>query len=97
LRNAVNSIGYIKIDVEGHELSVIEGGLKTIQNLKPIIQIELRVNEDSCDKVISTLTGLGYEGVMLCDGREIPLSEYKEVASKKFGFLGHRDFIFESI
>lgn len=97
LENLVESMDYLKIDVEGHELPVIQGGLKTIKKLKPIIQIELRVHEPSCDKVISTLTDLGYRGVMLCDGQEIPISLYKTVPSKYFGLLGHRDFIFESV
>ncbi len=95
--NDISSIGYMKIDVEGHELSVIKGGINSIRNFKPIIQIELRVDKDSCDKVISILNELGYDGVMLLDGREIPILQYKNFGSKYFGFSGHRDFIFQPI
>ncbi len=94
-QHGVTSMGYLKIDVEGHELSVIRGGLKTLQKLKPIIQVELRVHEESCDQVIQTLLGLGYRGFMCCDDKEVPIEDYKQTPSAKFGFIGHRDFVFE--
>jgi len=34
------NISFIKIDVEGHEFSVIEGSIKTIINCRPVIWIE---------------------------------------------------------
>jgi FkbM family methyltransferase len=36
-----NKIGFIKIDVEGHEKNVLMGGLNTIKNNKPILLIEI--------------------------------------------------------
>jgi FkbM family methyltransferase len=92
---APSNIRYIKIDVEGHELSVIRGGLKSISSFQPIIQIELRVHEKSCDEIITILSNIGYQGFMYCNGQEIPIANYKQVPSAKFGFEGHRDFIFQ--
>jgi len=37
-----NKIGFIKIDVEGHEKNVLKGGLKTISINKPILLIEIQ-------------------------------------------------------
>ena len=37
-----NKIGFIKIDVEGHELEVIEGGLDTIKKNMPILLVEIQ-------------------------------------------------------
>lgn len=34
------NLHYIKIDTEGHEISVIKGGLETIARFKPIISVE---------------------------------------------------------
>ena len=36
-----NKIGFIKIDVEGHEKNVLKGGLNTIKKNKPILLIEI--------------------------------------------------------
>lgn len=36
----IKNISFIKIDIEGHELSAIEGAIKTIIQSKPIIWIE---------------------------------------------------------
>jgi FkbM family methyltransferase len=91
----VDTIAFMKVDVEGHELSVINGALEMLQRTRPIVQIELRVHEPSCDQVISVFSALGYRGFMFCDGREIPVSDYQKVPSFRFGFTGHRDFFFE--
>jgi hypothetical protein len=40
--NNVQGIDLIKIDVEGFEMKVLEGGLKTIEKLHPKLFIELR-------------------------------------------------------
>ena len=93
--NDLTELAFLKVDVEGHELSVIRGGLEVLRRFRPLIQIELRVHEPSCDQVISALTDLGYRGFMFCDGRKVPLADYKSVPSAKFGFIGHRDFFFE--
>lgn len=47
---------YIKIDIDGIELSAIKGGLETIKKYRPIILIEHHVNiiKDS-DKIIQTI------------------------------------------
>jgi len=91
----IKKLNYIKCDVEGHELAVIKGGLAAIRNQKPIIQIELRTGEPSCEEIISILKDIGYSGFMCLDNKEIPLSEYKHVLEKKYGIQGHRDFFFE--
>lgn len=91
----VDTIAFLKVDVEGHELSVVNGALETLRRARPVVQIELRVNEPSCDQVISVFSALGYRGFMFCDGREIPVSDYQKVPSSRFGFMGHRNFLFE--
>ena len=58
-----NKIGFIKIDVEGHELEVIEGAKKTIINNMPIllIEIEERHTKKSVDESINYIKNIGYE------------------------------------
>lgn len=42
-----NKIQYIKIDVEGHELQVINGGKKTLRKHKPHVELEFNKTIDS--------------------------------------------------
>ena len=37
----LRSIDLIKIDTEGHELKIIEGGIKCIKKYRPILAIEI--------------------------------------------------------
>ncbi|MBO6055508.1 MAG: FkbM family methyltransferase [Alphaproteobacteria bacterium] len=53
-----NAIDFIKIDVEGHELQVLQGARETLMKYKPIIFIESF--PDKKPKVHEYLTNLGY-------------------------------------
>lgn len=57
------SVGFIKIDVEGHEAAVLQGGLNLIRKDKPsfIIEIEERHNTGSIANVINFMHSLEYQ------------------------------------
>ena len=58
-----NPISFIKIDVEGHEMEVIEGANETITKNKPILLVEIE-ERHSKKKVIDTIKfieALGYK------------------------------------
>ena len=58
-----NPISFIKIDVEGHEVEVIEGAIATINRNKPILLVEIE-ERYSKKKVIDTIkfvNALGYK------------------------------------
>jgi len=54
----INRIDFIKIDVEGSELNVIKGGLKSIGKFKPNMVIEVR--KYNLEKLESILSSVGY-------------------------------------
>ena len=56
-------IGFIKIDVEGHEQFILEGAVNTIKKHKPnlLIEIEKKHRSDSIEKTFSYLSNLGYK------------------------------------
>jgi FkbM family methyltransferase len=56
----------IKIDVQGHEEAVIDGGIKTIERSKPVI-----ILEDPTDGLIGKLSDVGIEQFGLVNGRLI--------------------------
>jgi FkbM family methyltransferase len=61
-RTLDSEISLIKIDVEGHELAVLDGGRRTIENNLPVmlIEVEPRHNAKWRD-VFSFLTARGYQ------------------------------------
>jgi len=61
--NIDNKISLIKIDVEGHELEVINGGIKLINKYKPnlIIEIEERHSKRKVMETINKISEIGYK------------------------------------
>ena len=72
-------VSFIKIDVEGHEIDVLQGGLETLRMHKPAILIE--VNNDlghrPMEAVFDLIVTQGYRGEFLESGRyRRPLSAF---------------------
>lgn len=62
-----DDVGFIKIDVEGHESKVIEGAELTIAKSKPalLIEIEQRHNSTPIDSIFKKMLDYGYQGFFL--------------------------------
>lgn len=73
------NVGFIKIDVEGHEERVLRGALDTVRESRPtlLIEIEERHNPGSLARVATLLGGLGYEGWFLDRGRVRRIVEFE--------------------
>jgi len=58
----IDDVGFIKIDVEGHEFSVLRGGVATLRRCKPVILFEAtdRFGDGRTEQVHSWLKQLGY-------------------------------------
>ena len=71
--------GFIKIDVEGHEEEVLEGGKRLIERCHPVLMIELveQYNPGTVDRVTQWLARLGYTGFFLSDGKWLPIAEFR--------------------
>jgi hypothetical protein len=70
---------FIKIDVEGHELAVLEGARQTLQSRRPalLIEIEARHRPDGIvQPVFDLLHSQGYEGSFFLNGQRRPLAEF---------------------
>ena len=61
--NFKNKISFIKIDVEGHEIEVINGAKLTIKRNKPIllVEIEEQHSKKKVDESINYINKLGYK------------------------------------
>ena len=61
--NFKNKISFIKIDVEGHEIEVIDGAKLTIKRNKPtlLVEIEEQHSKKKVDESINYINKLGYK------------------------------------
>jgi FkbM family methyltransferase len=71
-------VGFIKIDVEGHERAVLEGARGTLSEYRPIAMVEAeeRHSAGSVAGVTRFFQDLGYDGFFLLDGRLRPIAEF---------------------
>lgn len=62
--NLIKNIGLIKIDVEGHEVQVIESGLQAIDRDRPtlLVEIEQRHHKYSITDIFQKIVSYGYRG-----------------------------------
>jgi FkbM family methyltransferase len=60
-------IGFVKIDVEGHELSVIQGGRKLLATQRPVVLVEAddRHRAGATRELFRLMASAGYEGLFL--------------------------------
>ncbi len=67
---ATDPVGFIKVDVEGHEEEVIDGGLQVIGRDHPVllIEIEERHRPGALPRILARLSAEGYSAFFLHDG-----------------------------
>ena len=60
----VDAIGFVKIDVEGHEDTVLDGATRTIDRFRPLllVEIEARHHAFPISEIFARLEDLGYRG-----------------------------------
>ena len=90
--NFDNEISFIKIDVEGHEIEVIEGGKLTIKKNKPVllVEIEERHSKKNVHDSIDYINELGYKSYIYDENDLKKTSELKNMKLlTNFIFLPH--------
>jgi FkbM family methyltransferase len=78
-------VGFVKIDVEGHEIEVLRGAEETLAREKPtlLIEIEQRHLGFPMTDVFDWLGARGYAGFFLRGGRKFPLEEFSYAADQE--------------
>ena len=73
-------IRFIKIDVEGHELEVLQGGRQLMTNQQPICMIEAeeRHSPQAIQNVNSFFQAYGYQGFFILDRCVLPLKQFDQ-------------------
>ncbi len=73
-----DSIGFIKIDVEGHEEEVLKGAEQILIKDRPniLVEVEERHKKKSIENVFKYLQELGYKGFYFKDGHLMNINQF---------------------
>jgi len=83
-------LGFVKIDVDGHELEVLEGAQRIISSDKPALLIEAE-QPGSVDAVTRLLHGFGYKGYFVLRSFVRPINEFRIETHQDVSRLGSGD------
>lgn len=72
------TISFVKIDVEGHEMDVLQGGRKLIDEQKPIfiVEAEERHRHNAIQQVKDFFDQYHYQGFFILDQKVFPLTSF---------------------
>jgi FkbM family methyltransferase len=94
----LKNVGFIKIDVEGHELAVLEGAIATLKASRPLLLIEAedRHRPDALRLVRDFLAPLGYRGWFVDGERFMSIDGFVDNASLDASTPAHHrnNFVF---
>lgn len=84
---AAGPVGFIKIDVEGYELAVLEGALATLERDRPalLIEAEERHRPNAVGALRALLEPLGYTGLFLASGRLVSIRAFDAARDQHLG------------
>ena len=89
-------ISFIKIDVEGHELMVLQGAKLTLEKHKPIVALEMHFKKDIKNNldILELLEKIGYSQAYILKNRlfgssnyffsDMPISEFKNLPTRNY-------------
>jgi FkbM family methyltransferase len=74
----LEGVGFIKMDVEGHEFEALMGAEGTLARCLPtlLVEIDQAYNDQPIDRIFDWLLGRGYEGRIRRDGAWAPLEGF---------------------
>lgn len=91
----LKNISFMKIDVEGHEPSVLRGATRLLEKEKPVllIEIERRHNPHSFEEVEHLLAKFGYRGWRLYRNRLVPVRAAEVEELQKIPPLPNSEYV----
>lgn len=96
-----DDVSFVKMDVEGHEGSVLDGASATLAANCPAIlaEIEQRHNDRPISEIFNKIEAAGYAGFFMAGGKLRPLDTFDPERHQPIAALGkadayHNNFIF---
>jgi len=93
----LDNVGFVKIDVEGHELAVLHGAMDLLRRDRPtvVMEIEPRHHPDGAvGEVFGCFSDLGYDGTFLRDGRWHGLADLDDEENRRIaGKIGSSGYL----
>jgi hypothetical protein len=95
--NKHSDVGLIKIDVEGHELKVLEGAVEILKKQRPFIMIEVLANEISEGQApsLNFLRANGYTKFLSIEPKAVQISLIDTIPSLRW--INHVILVFDLI
>ncbi len=92
--NFSGDVGFIKIDVEGHEVAVLEGAQTTIARCRPnaLVELEERHAAGAVGRAHRYFAGLNYRGYFLRDGQVQPIEQFDPAKMQRPQDIARVDF-----
>ncbi|MGW1888954.1 FkbM family methyltransferase [Streptomyces sp. NPDC002004] len=79
----LRGVGFVKIDVDGHELPVLRGAVRLLDRDRPALFVELESRIQPVAPVVELLARHGYRGWVLPDRTWLPLDAFDLTAHQK--------------
>jgi FkbM family methyltransferase len=88
-------VGFIKVDVEGHELAALKGGAELLRREHPtiLVEVEDRHRPNAVQSTRAWLEGIGYEGFFLANGSIRPIGDFSADRHQDRANLGSDAYI----
>jgi len=87
---ATQNVGFIKIDVEGHELAALQGATRLLSESKPtlLIEAEERHRPHAVKSITEFLSPYGYEGFYYIEDHLFPVHTFQPEYHQNLSRLG---------
>lgn len=72
----LSDVRFMKVDVEGHELSALRGAADTIRRDRPVLLVEVEERIQPIAPIVDLLGEWGYRGFVLPADRWVPLADF---------------------